>query len=35
MLESGYASRNTFFVAFRKATNLTPAEFRKQARRTR
>jgi LacI family transcriptional regulator len=33
--QSGYASLNTFFVAFRKAEKGTPAEFRKNARRTR
>jgi len=33
--QSGYTSVNTFFVAFRKSQKLTPAEFRKVARRTR
>lgn len=34
-LESGYGSLNTFFTAFRKAEKVTPAEFRKIARRAR
>jgi LacI family transcriptional regulator len=33
--QSGYPSLNTFFLAFRKSANATPAEFRKLARRTR
>lgn len=33
--QSGYPSLNTFFVAFRKSENATPAEFRNIARRTR
>ncbi len=32
---SGFSNLNTFFVAFRKAEGLTPAEFRKTARRGR
>jgi transcriptional regulator GlxA family with amidase domain len=31
--QSGYANLNTFFLAFRKAERVTPAEFRKVARR--
>lgn len=33
--QSGYASLNTFFVAFRKAESVTPAAFRKLTRRAR
>jgi LacI family transcriptional regulator len=33
--QSGYGSPNAFFTAFRKAEKVTPAEFRKVARRTR
>ena len=33
--QSGYSSVNTFFVAFRKSEKVTPAEYRKVARRTR
>lgn len=32
-LESGYGSLNAFFTAFRKAEKMTPAEYRKLARR--
>lgn len=33
--ESGYGSLNTFFTSFRRAEKVTPAEFRKVARRAR